>query len=155
MGERLRAIEERVHGIISSSIEVLGYELWGVEYNSKGKGGTLRVFIDSIAGVSLDDCVIVSRQVSAILDVENPIIEEYELEVSSPGVDRRLFNEKQYAAFIGEVLHLVLNASFKGKRKYVGLLSEVLDREIVLQIEDREYRIPFDLLQKVKVQPIG
>ena len=152
---RLRAIEQRVHGIISSSVEALGYELWGVEYNPRGRGSTLRVFIDSLAGISLDDCVTVSRQVSAILDVEDPIFEEYELEVSSPGVDRRLFNREQYSAFIGEQLHLLLRTPCKGKRKHVGLLSEVLSNEIVLQVEDDEYRIPFDILEKVRVQPNG
>ena len=152
---RLRAIEQRVHGIISSSVEALGYELWGVEYNPRGRGSTLRVFIDSLAGISLDDCVTVSRQVSALLDVEDPIFEEYELEVSSPGVDRRLFNREQYSAFTGEQLHLLLRTPFKGKRKHVGLLSEVLSNEIVLQVEDGEYRIPFDILEKVRVQPKG
>ena len=152
---RLRAIEQRVHGIISSSVEALGYELWGVEYNPRGRGSTLRVFIDSLAGISLDDCVTVSRQVSALLDVEDPIFEEYELEVSSPGVDRRLFNKEQYSEFIGEQLHLLLRTPFKGKRKHVGLLSEVLSNEIVLQVEDGEYRIPFDILEKVRVQPNG
>ena len=142
-----------MHGIISSSVEALGYELWGVEYNPRGRGSTLRVFIDSLAGISLDDCVTVSRQVSALLDVEDPIFEEYELEVSSPGVDRRLFNKEQYSAFIGEQLHLLLRTSFKGKRKHVGLLSEVLSNEMVLQVEDGEYRIPFDILEKVRVQP--
>ena len=151
----MRAIEQRVHGIISSSVEALGYELWGVEYNPRGRGSTLRVFIDSLAGISLDDCVTVSRQVSALLDVENPIFEEYELEVSSPGVDRRLFNKEQYSEFIGEQLHLLLRTPFKGKRKHVGLLSEVLSNEIVLQVEDGEYRIPFDILEKVRVQPNG
>jgi len=150
---RLRAIEQRVHGIISSSVEALGYELWGVEYNPRGRGSTLRVFIDSLAGISLDDCVTVSRQVSALLDVEDPIFEEYELEVSSPGVDRRLFNREQYSAFIGEQLHLLLRTPFKGKRKHVGLLSEVRSDKMVLQVEDGEYRIPFDILEKVRVQP--
>jgi len=152
---RLGAIEERVHGLISSSVEALGYKLWGVEYTPLGRGSTLRIFIDSVAGVSLDDCVAVSRQVSALLDVEDPIFEEYELEVSSPGVNRRLFNKEQYSAFIGEQLHLRLRMPFKGRRKYVGFLSEVLINEMVLQVENHEYRIPFDILEKVRVQPIG
>ena len=96
----MRAIEQRVHGLIASSVESLGYELWGVEYDPRGRGSTLRIFIDSLTGISLDDCVTVSRQVSALLDVEDPIPEEYELEVSSPGVDRRLFNKKQYKSLI-------------------------------------------------------
>ena len=149
----MRAIEQRVHGLISSSVEALGYELWGVEYDPRGRGSTLRIFIDSVTGISLDDCVTVSRQVSALLDVEDPIFEEYELEVSSPGVDRRLFNREQYSSFIGEKLHLLLTKPFKGKRKHVALLSEVLSNEMVLQVDDGEYRIPFDILEKVRVQP--
>ena len=149
----MRPIEQRVHGLISSSVEALGYELWGVEYHPRGRGSTLRVFIDSLTGISLDDCVTVSRQVSALLDVEDPIFEEYELEVSSPGVDRRLFNKEQYSAFIGEQLHLLLRKPFKGKRKHVGLLTEVLSNEMILQVQDGEYRIPFDILEKVRVLP--
>src|SRR5690554_7567129 len=81
----------------------MGYEYWGIEYRSKGYQSMLRVFIDDAEkGIGIDDCEKVSRQISGVMDVEDPIQTEYTLEVSSPGMDRPLFRPEQYQAFVGQ-----------------------------------------------------
>ena len=153
--ERFRAKEELLHRLLSPSVEGLGYELWGIEYFARGSHCTLRVFIDSEIGISVDDCAMVSNQISAVLDVEDPINEVYELEVSSPGIDRRLFFREQYFSFIGEHLDLRLRIPFEGRKKYKGRLSEVLLCELIVDVDNQKYRLPFDILERVRVQPAG
>ena len=91
----------------------------------------LRVYIDSENGVGVDDCAKVSRQVSGVLDVEDPISGEYTLEVSSPGMDRPLFKLSQYQDYIGHVVQLRLRMPFDGRRKFKGVLNGIEDEDIV------------------------
>jgi ribosome maturation factor RimP len=100
--------QEILHNLIEPVVESLGCELWGLEYLTQGRYTTLRIFIDGPNGVSLDDCEKVSRQVSAVMDVEDPIDGEYTLEVSSPGMDRPLYTAAHYARYLGETVNLRL-----------------------------------------------
>jgi ribosome maturation factor RimP len=79
----------------------MGYTFWGLEYLSQGKDTVLRVFIDHENGITVDDCAAVSRQISSVMDVEDPISQVYNLEVSSPGMDRPVFTLEQYASLAG------------------------------------------------------
>ncbi len=144
--------EEQLSSLIKPCVQSLGYQLWGIEYFPSGKGGLLRVFIDSIEGISVDDCAIVSNQVSGLLDVEDPICGEYQLEVSSPGIDRILFFKEQYFSFIGEQLDLLLRIPIEGRRRFKGFLREVLSSEVILQVDGHDYRLPFDNLVRARVQ---
>jgi len=90
--------EQQIQALLEPTVEALGYELWGLEYLSQGRHSTLRLYIESEQGISIDDCAAVSEQVSSVLDVEDPITGEYTLEVSSPGMDRLLFKPDQYPA---------------------------------------------------------
>ncbi|MGL4516530.1 MAG: ribosome maturation factor RimP, partial [Shewanella sp.] len=94
----MATLESRLVEMLKVPVEALGFQLWGIEYVQAGKHSTLRVFIDGENGINIEDCANASRQVSAVLDVEDPISTEYTLEVSSPGVDRPLFTAEQYAA---------------------------------------------------------
>ena len=145
-------VEEQLGSLIKPCVQSLGYQLWGIEYLPSGKGGILRVFIDSIEGISVDDCAIVSNQVSGLLDVEDPIYGEYQLEVSSPGIDRILFYKEQYFDFIGEQLDLLLRIPIEGRRRFKGFLREVLSSEVILQVDGHDYRLPFDNLERARVQ---
>ncbi len=84
-------------------IQSMGYELVGIEFSDGNRHGTLRVYIDREAGVNIDDCAAISHQISAILDVEEPIQQAYDLEISSPGIDRPLFYQKDYERFTGRM----------------------------------------------------
>jgi ribosome maturation factor RimP len=147
----MSAREDKLRDLLSPSVEALGFELWGLEHLSQGRHSLLRVYIDAEAGVTVDDCARVSEQVGAVLDVEDPIGGDYVLEVSSPGVDRRLFRLEQYAAYAGEELELRLRRPFEGRRKYRGVLRGVEGEDIVLLVDDHEYLLPFGEVEKAQL----
>lgn len=144
---------EQLQAMITPAVEALGYEMWGVEYHSHGRQPLLRVFIDSENGINVDDCAAASRQISAVLDVEDPISSEYTLEVSSPGMDRPLFTLDQFSRYIGEWAKLKLRAPFEGRRNFRGLLRGVEGDEIVLVVDEHEYLLPIELIDKANVIP--
>lgn len=137
--------------MLQPAIEVLDLELWGVEYLTKGRSALLRVYIDSEEGVTIDDCEKVSRQISAILDVEDPIAGEYTLEVSSPGLDRPLFTAEQYAAYVGEVINVRLNSPIDGRRKFKGVLNSADPKTIVMTVDNQPVEILFSQIEKANV----
>jgi ribosome maturation factor RimP len=124
-----------------------------VEYLTHGRQVTLRVYIDSPNGISVDDCAAVSRQVSAVLDVEDPISSDYTLEVSSPGMDRPLFTLDQYRLYAGAQAKLRLRAPFEGRRNFSGRLSGVEGDEVILVVGEEEYLLPIELIDKAHIVP--
>lgn len=144
---------EQLQTLLAPIIESLGYQCWGIEFISQGKHSLLRVFIDHAKGIGVEDCEVVSKQVSAILDVEDPIPYEYTLEVSSPGMDRPLFTLEQYEQFVGEMVKVKLRSLFDGKRNFVGILQGVEDQQIVLRVENEEYLLPIELVDKANIEP--
>jgi len=134
-------------------VEALGYRCWGIEFLSQGRHSLLRVYIDHPDGVSVEACAAVSRQASAVLDVEDPISGDYTLEVSSPGMDRPLFTLEQYAAYVGEQAKIRLRAPYDGRRNFQGVIRGVEGEEVVLQVEDHEYLLPIDSIDKSQIVP--
>ncbi|TPE55003.1 ribosome maturation factor RimP [Maribrevibacterium harenarium] len=151
MSTKFAQLEELIRPVV----EGLGFEFWGMEYLAKGKDSVLRIFIDTDAekGIDVEDCAQVSRQVSAILDVEDPISGEYNLEVSSPGMDRPLYELSQYQRFIGSVVALRLRVPFDGRRKFKGQLTGVEGDEVVLLVDNEEYLLPIELIEKANIVP--
>jgi ribosome maturation factor RimP len=139
--------------LIEPSVVALGYQLWGFEMISQGRHSMLRIYVDAEAGIDVEDCAKVSRQVSGILDVEDPISGEYTLEVSSPGMDRPLFTLEQYKAYVGHVLQLKLRMPFDGRRNFKGLLSGIEDEDIVLIVDQEEFLLPIDHIEKANIVP--
>lgn len=140
--------------LIAPVVESLECELWGLEYSVQGRRSMLRIFIDKQPdGVLVEDCEKVSRQVSSVLDVEDPISGEYTLEVSSPGMDRPLFKLAHFEKYVGHRVALRLRVAFEGRRKFQGLLKGIEDGEIVLEAGDEEYLLPFELIDKANVVP--
>jgi ribosome maturation factor RimP len=144
---------ETLRELIEPTVEALGYQLWGLEYQGQGRYSILRLFIDKEDGVNVDDCAAVSHHVSGVLDVEDPIDGEYTLEVSSPGMDRPLFSLEQYQAYIGQVVSLRLRVPFEGRRKFKGKINAVEGDDIVIQVDDHEYLLPITLIEKANVVP--
>jgi len=139
--------------LIEPTVEALGFQLWGVEYQGQGRYSVLRLFIDKEDGINVDDCASVSHHVSGILDVEDPIDGEYTLEVSSPGMDRPLFTLEQYQAYVGQVVSLRLRVPFEGRRKFKGMINAVEGDDIVIHVDDHEYLLPISLIEKANVVP--
>lgn len=134
-------------------IEALGCDLWGIDYRAQGKESVLRIYIEKSDGVMMEDCERVSRQVSSILDVEDPISGEYTLEVSSPGMDRSLFKLDQYRLYFGEHVSIRLRVAFDGRKNFSGILKAVEEDEIVLEVDNEEYLLPFELIDKANLVP--
>lgn len=148
----MSARENKLQELLRPTVEALGFELWGIEYVAQGKHSVLRLYIESEKGVQVDDCARVSEQVGAILDVEEPIGGEYVLEVSSPGVDRRLFTLEQCAAFSGELVEVKLRRPFEGRRRFVGVLRGVEQEDLVVLVDDHEFLLPFGDIDKAQLQ---
>lgn len=147
----MSAREDKLRDMLAPTVEAQGFELWGLEQLSQGRHSLLRLYIESEAGVSVDDCARVSEQVGALLDVEEPINGDYVLEVSSPGVDRRLFRLEQYPAYVGEEVEIRLRRPFDGRRKFKGTLRGIEDGDVVVHVDDHEYLLPFDEVDKAQV----
>ncbi|WP_280548882.1 MULTISPECIES: ribosome maturation factor RimP [unclassified Halomonas] len=142
-----------LHALIEPVVSAMGFELWGIDHLSQGKHSRLVIYIDHQDGVSVDDCADVSRQVSAVLDVEDPVPGEYRLEVSSPGMDRPLFTLEQFARYAGHVVAVKLRLPFDGRRKFQGLLAGVESDEVLLQIDGEEYCFPIEGIDQARVVP--
>lgn len=144
---------EILEAILSPVVEGLSYECWGIEYISQGKHSVLRVYIDKPDGITLDDCTLVSRQLSAVLDVEDPITTEYTLEVSSPGVDRPLLKLAHFEQFAGHNVQLRLKMPFEGKRKYSGIIKGIEGEDVVLVVGEHELLLPIESIDKANIVP--
>ena len=140
--------------LVRRAAEPLGYEVVGVEYLSRPNAGhLLRIYIDSEAGIGLDDCEKVSHQVSGLLDVEDPIRGEYALEVSSPGLDRPLFDGAQFARFIGQVARVKMHAAVNGRSNFKGTILEVDGDDVVLEVDGEPVRLPVGQMASARLVP--
>ena len=149
----MSAKPSQLENMLAPVVASLGCELWGLEYRSHGSRPLLRLYVDKSDGVSVEDCERVSRQVSSVLDVENPIIGEYTLEVSSPGLNRSFFRLEQYPGYAGQKLAVRLRMAFENRRNFTGILKGVEGDDIVLEVDDEEYLLPFDLIDKANLVP--
>ena len=145
-------VERQIEKIASSE----GLELVHVEYKKQGRGYLLRVDIDKEGGVTLDDCSLVSQQVSAYLDVEDVVPAEYELQVSSPGLDRKFYRESDYTKFIGRLVRVKTSQAIRGLHVIVGRLKEYDGRKIVVtdpvMKKDPDYEIPMADIKETRLE---
>ncbi|MFK7161703.1 ribosome maturation factor RimP [Marinospirillum sp. MEB164] len=144
--------ETLLEQLLEPTVTSLGYEFWGLEFSGRGSQTLLRVYIESDAGILVDDCAKVSRQLSAILDVEDPIPGEYTLEVSSPGLDRPLFKLEHYQRYSGQSVQIKLRLAFEGRRKFTGVLKGVEGDEVILHVDEDEFCFPIETIDQAKVQ---
>jgi ribosome maturation factor RimP len=139
--------------IIAPSIEALGFEFVGCLYVPQGRYAVLRIYIDNQDGITVDDCEQVSRQVSAVLDVEDPIKGAYTLEVSSPGLDRPLFTREHYKRFIGKKAHIRLHVPLENRRNFTGIIQEVVDDNVIIQAEDEKFTLALNNIARANLEP--
>ncbi|SVE56961.1 uncharacterized protein METZ01_LOCUS509815, partial [marine metagenome] len=132
-------------------ITAMGFELLGIELIKNGHISLLRVYIDKFEGVNIDDCVLVSQQLTGLLDVKDPIKGQYNLEVSSPGIDRPLFTDEQLKKHIGHIVMIKLREKYRGKRKITGVLEAVDNLEIIIKCNKNNEKIPSELIDKAKL----
>jgi ribosome maturation factor RimP len=146
-------LRERLIALIEPLLGQLGYELVELEFAPAHGRGLLRIFIDKPEGVGLDDCERVSREVSALLDVEDPIPTAYALEVSSPGDDRVLRKRAHFERFVGARVHVELAAPREGRRRYTGKLISVEDEGVALEVDRERVQMRFEEIGKARLAP--
>lgn len=144
-------LELRLTEMLKPAVEALEFELLGIEFIRAGNHSTLRIYIDHENGISVDNCADVSHQVSAILDVEDPIATEYSLEVSSPGMDRPLFTLPHFEAVVGETVDVRLNVPQDGRRNFKGTLVGVEGDMINVEIDNQVYSLLIDNVAKANL----
>ncbi|MBL1378253.1 ribosome maturation factor RimP [Zobellella iuensis] len=149
----MATLEQRLTDMLTEPVAALGFELLGLEFVRAGRHSTLRLYIDHENGIDVNDCAEVSRQVSAVLDVEDPISTEYDLEVSSPGLARPLFKPAHYQAIIGQEAELTLRMAVNNRRKLKGKVIAVEDTMIRLEVEGQEFPIAFANIQRANLVP--
>ncbi|MCF6355799.1 MAG: ribosome maturation factor RimP [Candidatus Polarisedimenticolaceae bacterium] len=150
----MRSAPDNLTQTIRQIAESMGYELVGIELLSRQKQGTLlRIYIDSDKGITLDDCTSVSHQVSGLLDVENPIEENYDLEVSSPGIDRPLFDREHFERFRGKKARIRMRIRQNGRRRYDGILMGIKGDDVTLDIEGEKFNLPLDQIESARLIP--
>ncbi|HGF8713148.1 TPA: ribosome maturation factor RimP [Escherichia coli] len=148
----MSTLEQKLTEMITAPVEALGFELVGIEF-IRGRTSTLRIYIDSEDGINVDDCADVSHQVSAVLDVEDPVTVAYNLEVSSPGLDRPLFTAEHYARFVGEEVTLVLRMAVQNRRKWQGVIKAVDGEMITVTVEGKDEVFALSNIQKANLVP--
>ena len=147
----MATLEEKLQDLLQGSVEDLGCELWGIECQRAGRFLTVRLYIDKDSGVTVDDCADVGRQVGAILDVEDPIADKYNLEVSSPGLDRPLFTLSQFERFVGEEIAVHLRIPVQDRRKWQGKLEKIENDMLTLIVDGQPQVLVFGNVQKANV----
>lgn len=152
MSDLPEQVEKQIEKIVSSE----GLQLVHIDYHRQGRGFLLRVDIDKEGGVTLDDCENVSQQVSAFLDVEDVVPAEYELQVSSPGLDRKFYQESDYQKFLGRLVRVKTSKAIRGLHVIVGRLKEYDGKNIVVSDpgvkKNPDYEIPLDVVKETRLE---
>jgi len=139
--------------LLEPAIEQLGFELADLELKTGGRDGLLRIFIDKAEGIGIEDCEAVSRQVSAILDVEDPLPGQYALEVSSPGLDRTLTKPDHFRRFMGQDVKVKLRFPLAGRRNFRGALAAADEDKIEVEVDGELHSLPLATIESARLVP--
>jgi len=144
---------DELQRLLDPAIERLGYELTDLEVRLGDRGGLLRLTIDKPDGIDLDDCEKVSHAMSALLDVEDPVPGNYNLEVSSPGLDRKLTKTEHFQRFEGETLKVTMRLPIEGRRRFRGILLSSNEENIVVEVDGESHSLPLTMIDTARLVP--
>lgn len=139
---------KKLKEIVEPICEKYSYELVDLEYRREPHGWVLRVYIDKVGGVTVEDCAYLSEKISKELDIKDPIPHSYILEVSSPGLDRPLKRKRDFERHMGEKVNITLLEEIEGKKKFEGKIFKVDESSITLKIDDSFVTIPLEKIKK-------
>ena len=143
-------IEEKIESLLEGKVQELGYNLYDVEYVKEGKDYFLRIYIDNEKGITLEDCELVSNNITDMLDEEDYIKDQYFLEVSSPGVERVLKKDKHLKNNIGTKVQVKLFKPYQGQKQYVGILKNFDEQNIQLDVNAKIIEIERKNIGQIK-----
>ena len=146
-------LQDRLKSLIEPLVESLGYELVLLDFSPQARSATLRLFIDGPEGVDLSDCESVSREVAAMLDVDDPIHSQYQLEVSSPGLDRPLTRRAHFDRFTGERAKLELTVPLGGQKRFQGVIKSTTEESVVIATDQGDRELAFSTLERARLVP--
>ncbi len=146
-------LQDQLISLIEPLVESIGYELVLLEYVPQGRSAIVRLYIDREEGVGLDDCAAVSREVAALLDVEDPVTVPYELEVSSPGLDRPLAKPAHFDRFTGYEAKVDLAIPLEGRKRFIGKICGTSEQGVLLEVEKVEVELAFSAIARARLVP--
>lgn len=146
-----REIVRGIWNLLQPVVAAEGMEILDVEYRRESIGWVLRIFIDSPRGVAVDDCAHISRIAGDVLDVADIIRVRYNLEISSPGLDRPLRKPEHFREHTGDVIEVRTALPVQGRRNFKGTLAEASPEQIHVECDGRDYSIPLDLIERARL----
>jgi ribosome maturation factor RimP len=146
-------LRDQLSALLEPLIEDLGYELVWLDHQPQGRGSLVRLYIDAVGGIDLGDCERVSREVSAALDVADPIPGNYRLEVSSPGSDRPLAKPEHFERFAGSRVRVQTHRPIDGRRRFVGQLKGLEAGHVVVEVDGVPFRLPLEQVDRARLAP--
>ena len=148
----MSSLSEQVEALITPTIEGMGFEVVQVKYSAGKRSGMLQVMAERPDGsMTLDDCEAISKQLSALLDVEDIIPEAYRLEVGSPGIDRPLRKEAEFARYAGHLVKVETILPVSGRKRFTGTIKAATGGELVLSVDNTDIQIPVSEIQGAKL----
>lgn len=146
-------LRDRLQDLLEPVITDLGYELVLLEFAPSTGYAMLRLFIDSPEGITVEDCTIVSREVAGVMDVEDPISSPYQLEVSSPGIDRPLTKPEHFERFLGEDVRVQLLAPMNGRKRFTGVIAGSSDESVTITTELGDVELRYSTIERARLIP--
>lgn len=146
---------DELTALLEPAVNRLGYELFDLETKLGGQHGVVRVFIDRPEGVGLGDCEKVSHALSALLDVEDPLPGHYDLEISSPGLDRKLKKPEHFQRFAGQTVKVQMRFPVEGRRRFRGTLVSSDEQNIVVDVDGVPHTLPVATIDTARLVPAG
>lgn len=149
----MQALLSQLETTLTPAVSGLGYELLCLEFQGSGDNAVLRLYIDAADGIGVEDCARVSREVSALLDVEDPIAQGYRLEVSSPGLDRPLVTPAHFRQFIGQEAKVRLHASQQERRNFRGEILSCDNSQLQLRVDGEVFDLALNDIERARLVP--
>ncbi len=141
---------QKIRGIIEPLLAGLGFELVDLRFLT-GPRNLLRLSVDKEGGITIGDCEKITREIETVIEVEETIWQRYDLEVSSPGLDRPLTKEADFVRFVGKMASIKTREPIDGRRNYKGTLKKVEAGEITIEVDGKDYLIPVGLVEKANL----
>ncbi len=148
---KTQKLTDKLQTLLEPGAQAVGFSIWSVEYIQQGDTPVLRVYIDGPNGINVDDCAAVSWQVSGLLELEDPLPGKYNLEVSSPGLDRPLVKPEHFILSIGRQVKVNTYTHVLGRKRFTGLLMEADATKAVLEVDGEVYELPYGEIQKARL----